>query len=295
MRERETRGCLSDDREQRTRALELELEVAGSLARPQGVCDAHGKRRQRIELLLRRRRLAETELENPERRLSELHGNDGASPFVRIGFVDAERLPALEHRRRKLAPALERRRAAGVEKSEQLELVAARPPDRDAEGARCRRGNPHGVLRRLRENCSRGQRLAGLLERAHRVDEATSPGIELGHEPQRLSKLRREDLRDAARLVVEPPGRVVQLDRADGPVADPGRDGQGGARFVLVAEKPFSRRCARARYLGHERRTCRRRRTRDERPCDGIEHADDGELCPRRLGRGCRNHLQRGS
>src|SRR5438270_13478513 len=120
--------------------------------------NADAERRQRTELTLGRR-LAVEKLENPERRLAELHRDDEAL----VPLLHRPRPPLSEQLAGELAPRLELARVA-VDGHE-LEPLVARAPNRRTDGADRVGREPGGVLRGLGQRRAGGERLTCALER----------------------------------------------------------------------------------------------------------------------------------
>ena len=167
VRERELGRRLPDDREERTRALELHSQLALALARAQDVRGAHAERRQPAELVgARLCPVREEELQEADRRLPECERRrHAAAARQEVALDRADGASLGERRGRQLGRVAEAGGRVEPERDDELEraVLVPLPEERDrgaddAGGETDDLGGGVGLVQRG------GERLAGEIE-----------------------------------------------------------------------------------------------------------------------------------
>ena len=286
---------LADDREERTRPCELELDAPHVLRHPECMRRPRRVGRETGELVLRRR-VGEEELEHAERRLPELRRCDVA-PFTRkrVVVLDRQRPPGCERLAGQLVGPIER--AVGGVAAERDDLddpILRRPPQRCARGARGLEREANRVLRSAARVATGRQRLACDLEQADRAVAPSGRGLP-GGRPQRECELSRRKIRERLVLGVERVVCAQDLDRAHDVARKFGRghdhSGEQAGRTAVARRR--SRRRPRSDEPGGERGLGGRDGSRDERAVDRIDDANGADVGAGRLDDGLREQLER--
>ena len=189
VRQRQTRDRLAHHRQERPAAFELQREVVCPLDRAQRVRRPHREAREPGEVVaVERAPAGETQLQGPERRLAERqgHGHTGA----RIAGDRGRNRLVDEQPRRPLEVPIQQDiiRLQRARRADRLQFGPTHPPDECPVGSRCVDCKPGDARRRVLVLGHRGERVAGDIESARRVERAGRAVVAQPHrEPGEIS------------------------------------------------------------------------------------------------------------